>query len=87
MTTPKPHIHIEDCSHSERKEHPAYCFECIKSSKLKAVPKYIHISGDYRPHIGDLRIVRLCLTMAELRKQLFFQGYLLTIKKNKNKRI
>ena len=28
-------IKLEDCSHEERKEHPNYCFECIKSSNLK----------------------------------------------------
>ena len=82
----KPHIHIEDCSHSERKEHPAYCFECIKSSKLKAVPKYIHISGDYRPHIGDLRIVRLCLTVKELKRQLAGQNYVSRIYKLRKKK-
>ena len=26
---------VEDCSHQERKEHPNYCFECIKAQNMK----------------------------------------------------
>jgi len=30
---------VEDCSHQERKEHPNYCFECIKSQDMKKKKK------------------------------------------------